>query len=123
MKVLAVAVALLTPPPAVAEVAVMEIVAGADRLAFTADQISAERTIGRDVPEVLVALQADMARQMAAMTARHIGEELVIRVCGEEVMRPVLMEPIVRGRLMISVASDAEAQRVAVLLQTPECPQ
>lgn len=64
----------------------------------------------------------DLTAPLAALTAAHIGEERVILVCGEAVMRPVLREALTTAKFALSVSDGDEAHHVEGLLKAKTCP-
>jgi preprotein translocase subunit SecD len=115
---------LLTAIPARADsVAVLQIEAGADRLGIAAEQITSVRiTSPLLLPAIEVALTPEMRAPVAKLTAAHVGEELVISICGTVLMRPVLRDPITGGTFMLTAEDGDDAHRLARLLQSKDCP-
>lgn len=50
---------------------------------------------------ISVILGPSEAENFLSFTTRHVGEEAIIRICGEEVSRPVLLTPIPGGTILI----------------------
>lgn len=112
----------LLPLPAFADIAVMDIIAGPDQLSVFAAEIAKVAVTGpAAAPAVSVVLIPAMDAPVEALTRAHVGEELLIAVCGEEVMRPILRDPIREARFMLTARDAAEARRIAGLLASPGC--
>lgn len=63
--------------------------------------------------EVRVDLDEKSGRAFADASARHVGERIALIVDGVIVSAPVLRDPIVRGKLWITLRSPADAQSLA----------
>ena len=78
--------------------------------------------LGHDGADLLIAATAQaFGAPLATLTGAHVGEDLVILVCGTEVMRPVLQEALTSGTFMLSTSDGPDAQRVAKHLDTRDC--
>ncbi len=113
---------LLLASPALAQDVVLQIAAGPDHVDVAQGQIGVVRIEGPlDLPAVHVILKPDLDAAVAALTRAHLGEVLVIRVCGEVVMQPTLRDALPRADFMLSVKDGTEAHRIVRLLSSPGC--
>lgn len=69
------------------------------------------------VPFVLVALDDTLQRDLAALTAAHVGQVGRIRVCGRVVSEPVLQAAITTPAFVISTDDAMELRRLATVLR------
>ena len=69
---------------------------------------------------VRVRLQAEYDARLVALTEGQIGQEIILRVCGAEVMRPTLRDALSRAEFMLS-GSNAEMQQISRRLHAPDC--
>lgn len=53
-------------------------------------------------PALSVVLNPKAAKAFAALTGRHVGQAMAIAVAGETVSEPVIREPLLTGRFLIS---------------------
>ncbi len=111
----------LLPLPALADATVLEIAAGPDSIAVTAGQIASVTVTGPALPAISVVLTPEMRAPVETLTRAHVGEELILSVCGEDLIRPILRDPITSAEFMLSVAEAAEAKRIAALLASSDC--
>jgi preprotein translocase subunit SecD len=96
---------------------------------FPATEV-ADATIGSDqngLRTVDLTLRSQGTALLARYTAEHVGESMAIVLDGQVVSSFVVMEPIVDGRLQISVAGDggsqlAEAQALVTTLKFGQLP-
>ena len=68
-------------------------------------------------PALAIDFGPSAASWIAERTTQALGEPLWIRVCGEEVMAPIIVEPILDGQVMITGNfMEAELREVAELI-------
>jgi preprotein translocase subunit SecD len=117
-----IACALLLASPAAAD-DFLRIEAGGTVLAFPAEAVVEVTPSGAAAtPTIRVRLDPAHDAAFAALTAGAVGSELVILVCGREVSRPRLMEPLSAADFMLSLPPDPpEARRILALLQAKSC--
>lgn len=116
-------VAALGACPALAEPAVLSFGEGAGRLEIVASDI-AGIAVARQPQGAAVRITFGPAGTAAFgdWTAARIGQEIPVRLCGEVLMRPRLMEAIRGGEVMISSDSPATARALAARLRATDCP-
>lgn len=81
-------------------------------LSLTVVKAEVVADIATGQPVVSITFDAASAEAFAAFTRDNVGMLTVVRVDGEEIMRPVIREPIVAGTVQISgnmTMADAEA--------------
>ena len=66
---------------------------------------------------VSVRLSANSAAAFAKLTAKMVGKQLVVSLCGNELLRPVVREPLVSGSAIINMPDIQHATAVAKVLQ------
>lgn len=66
---------------------------------------------------VSVRLNANSAAAFAKLTAKMVGEQLVVSLCGSELLRAVVREPLVSGQAIINMPDIQHASAVAKVLQ------
>ena len=81
-------------------VPLLRIEAGTDVLEAGAAQILSVQVQTRG-PAVVVTLDAGLRQALTALTSAHVGEALVLTVCGREVSRPLLYQPLTGGAFAI----------------------
>ena len=69
---------------------------------------------------VLVALDPALDDQIRTISRGHIGKPLVVRVCGAEIMRPVLMSELASATFVLA-APGLDLVKVAHKLKTGSC--
>lgn len=57
----------------------------------------------------------------SAVTARNVGMVAVIRICGHEVARPVMLSELGGATLVVPLDDPADAQRLAAILNARSC--
>ena len=75
-------------------------------------EAEAVRDTATGQPAIGIAFDTDSAEALAAFTRDHVGRQIVIRIDGEDVMSPIIREPILGGEILISgnmTMADAEA--------------
>jgi len=111
--------------PAGAEVSLLSMEFSADAFVVMFDEpIDAEKVPdlnGKDA--IAIRLGPSAAESFAAFTKRHVGEEAIIRICGQEVSRPVLRGPIEGGSFLISGDLAEDAERWLHFLDARSCDQ
>lgn len=53
-------------------------------------------------PVLSITLDAASTEAFAAFTRDNVGRETVVRIDGEEIMRPIIREPILEGTVQVS---------------------
>jgi preprotein translocase subunit SecD len=53
-------------------------------------------------PVISITFDAASTEAFAAFTRDNVGRETVVRIDGEEIMRPIIREPILKGTVQIS---------------------
>jgi preprotein translocase subunit SecD len=66
---------------------------------------------------ISVRLRASSAAAFAKLTTSMVGEQLVVSLCGNELLRPVVREPLVGGQAIINMPDIQHAIAVAEVLQ------
>lgn len=75
-----------------------------------------------DAPAIRVQLDPAHDAAFAELTAHAVGAEMVILVCGREVSRPRLIEPMSRADFMLALPPDPpEARRILAQLEAKSC--
>lgn len=122
LTVLAAMIALCLAGAASAEPAMLTLQTPHDRFEAAAAQIlSVEvRTTG-DFPEVLVTLNPALQPGLTAFSQRHVGEVILVRVCGLVVSAPSLRAPIRTTEFAISAAELPDARSLAARLAAKDC--
>ncbi len=122
MKCLFLCAAMLLAPPAAAE-EFLRIKAAGDVLSVPAGDVQSVVASGyADAPAIRVRLDPTHDAAFAAMTARAVGSEMVIFVCGAEVMRASLVEPMKAADFMLGLPPDPpKARRILAQLQATAC--
>ena len=69
---------------------------------------------------VQVTLDPAFDEQIRTISRGHIGKPLVVRVCGAEIMRPVLMSELASATFVLT-APDLDLVKVAQMLKTGSC--
>ena len=75
-------------------------------------EAEAVRDTATGQPAIGIAFDTGSAEALAAFTRDHVGRQIVIRIDGEDVMSPIIREPILGGEILISgnmTMADAEA--------------
>ena len=97
------------------------------QLDFGASRVNVSRTEIRQVvmqqahgATVLVTLDPTLDDQIRTLSRDHIGKPLVIRVCGAEIMRPVLMSELASATFVLA-AADLDLISIANMLKTGRC--
>ena len=75
-------------------------------------EAEAVRDTATGQPAIGIAFYTESAEALAAFTRDHVGRQIVIRIDGEDVMSPIIREPILGGEILISgnmTMADAEA--------------
>ena len=63
-----------------------------------------------------------MPPRFGTWTAARVGQDVPVSLCGEELVRPRLMEAIPGGEVLIPRDSPAEARTLAARLGAADCP-
>jgi len=79
-------------------------VPGALAAALSLTVLKAEATtdLATGEPVVSITFDAPSTEALAAFTRDNVGRQTVIRIGGEEIMRPIIREPINEGTVQIS---------------------
>ncbi len=104
--------------------AIVRIEAGRDVLVARAAQIlmvQVQSEVGG--PRVVVTLDPELRAALQVLTAGHLREEVIIRVCGQVVSRPMLWAPVLDGVFAIQGDDLPKAQQLAQVLQSKACGQ
>lgn len=101
----------------------LEIVAGSDRLLLGADELEVKSSLDpSNRPVVSISLSKAAGERFAELTKAHVGDNITIFVCGVFVIDPVLMEPILDGKIQIAGSFTVEeTQEMAAQLETGMC--
>jgi len=79
----------------------MAIVAAAAPLSLTVVKAEASTDMVTGQPVVSITFDAASKEAFAAFTQDNVGKVTVVRIDGEEIMRPIIQEPILEGSVMI----------------------
>jgi preprotein translocase subunit SecD len=101
-------------------VPLLRIEAGTDVLEAGAAQILSVQ-VQTQGPAVVVTLDAGLRQALTALTSAHVGEALVLTVCGREVSRPLLYQPVTGGAFAIQQQDLASIQHLAAVLRAKDC--
>ncbi|HET7717741.1 MAG TPA: hypothetical protein VFK86_19110 [Bauldia sp.] len=74
----------------------------ADPLSLTVLKAEAIRDMATGQPVVSITFDAASTEAFATFTRDNVGRETVVRIDGEEIMRPIIREPITQGTVQIS---------------------
>lgn len=102
--------------------AIVSIEAGPDRLDADAAQIltvAVQSEVGG--PRVVVTLDPVLRAALQALTESHIGQEVVIRVCGQVVSRPTLWSAVTNGVFAVQGDDLPTARHLAQVLRSKDC--
>ena len=55
------------------------------------------------------------------VTARNVGRKVIVRICGEEVARPVIQTEIGGNTVVLPLSDPADAPRLAAILNARTC--
>ena len=85
-------------------VLVLLIATGASAAPLALTVLKAEATFDKATGQPVVSITFDPAstEAFAAFTRDNVGKETVVRIDGEEIMRPIIREPILKGTVQIS---------------------
>jgi preprotein translocase subunit SecD len=86
-------------------------------LSLTVLKAEAISDIATGEPVVSITFDAASTEAFAAFTRDHVGRTTVVRIDGEEIMRPIIREPILEGTVQISGSMTmADAKTLAARL-------
>jgi preprotein translocase subunit SecD len=71
-------------------------------LSLTVLKAEATTDMATGQPVVSITFDAASTEAFAAFTRDNVGKATVVRIDGEEIMRPIIREPIVEGTVQIS---------------------
>jgi preprotein translocase subunit SecD len=113
---------LFAAAPVWAETGILEITAGRDQLQVAGTQVLTV-ALESDVvgPRVVVTLDPALAEALRVMSAAHLREEVMIKVCGVVVSQPELWAEIPDGVFAIQGDDYRTAQHLAEVLQAKDC--
>jgi preprotein translocase subunit SecD len=74
----------------------------ANPLTLTVLKAEAISDMATGEPVVSISFDAASTEAFAAFTRDNVGRKTVIRIDGEEIMRPIIREPILGGEVLIS---------------------
>ena len=108
--------------PARAEPPLLSIKIGLDHLDVTAAQITsvAERSDLRG-PIVFVQLNPSLQTPLSDLSAVHIGDLVVLRVCGDVVEQGLLRERLTSAAIAITAITAQTARHLAAVLAAKDC--
>lgn len=101
----------------------LEIIAGSDQLFLGADELEAQPSMDHsNRPAVSIFLSKSAGDRFAELTKGHLGNNITIRVCGVVVMTPMLLEPILHGKIQMTGSFTVEeTKEMAAQLETGDC--
>ena len=108
--------------PARADPSLLSIEIGLDHLDVTAAQITtvAERNDLRG-PIVFVQLDPSLQTPLSDLSAVHIGDLVILKVCGAEVEQGLLREQLTSAAIAITAISETTARHLAAVLAAKDC--
>jgi preprotein translocase subunit SecD len=71
-------------------------------LSLTVLKAEATSDVATGQPVVSITFDAASTEAFAAFTRDNVGRTTVVRIDGEEIMRPIIREPIIEGTVQIS---------------------
>ena len=102
---------------------VLELRVGPQAIHATTEDIRDVMVLESYPPKIQLRIGPAFARAMSELTAASIGEEAVLSICGEEVMRPRIMERISGSGMMLSPVPPEKLDGfVKVLTGEVSCP-
>jgi len=113
--------ALAAASPALADMPVLELRAGAGVVAATAEDILGAVATEYPVPSLSLRFKAGIAREISMLTGANIGEEAQLSICGKVLMRPIIRERIAGGSLVVTPIP-VENLQTYLLVLTGEAP-
>lgn len=115
--------ALCLATPALADdPALIRIEAAGQAMEVTADGVASVTAEGRLIaPEIRVTLTPAYDAAFAALTKGAVGSEVVILVCGLEVSRATLVEPLTRADFMLGMSDAVVARDILEQLRRKSC--
>ena len=107
---------------ALADPSLLSIEIGLDHLDVTAAQITtvAERNDLRG-PIVFVQLDPSLQTPLSDLSAVHIGDLVILKVCGVEVEQGLLRERLTSAAIAITAISETTARHLAAVLAAKDC--
>ncbi|QDC08391.1 hypothetical protein FHY55_03645 [Oceanicola sp. D3] len=123
MRVAALLLALTACTPAIAAEPVLELRVGPRAIHATTEDIREVLVLESHPPKIQLRTGPAFSRAVADFTAASIGEEAVLSICGEEVMRPRIMERISSpGMILAPIPPEKLDGFVQVLTGEASCP-
>ena len=123
IKIALVALALAGATGAAAETPLVAFGFGADVVeAFSGDIAGVEQSHdshGR--PAVSIRLAPRFDTIISEVTARNVKKRGFLKICGEVVIEPVLLEPLISAEFQITGIDMTEANRLALLIGSASC--
>ncbi|SIO32361.1 hypothetical protein [Vannielia litorea] len=95
---------------------VLAFAAGADVVLATAGDIESVAIMESFPPGLSIGISPDLSERLGGLTAAHVGEEVVLSICDEEVARPRIAEPIQGRNVVISQVAPEKAEGFAAVL-------
>jgi preprotein translocase subunit SecD len=115
---------ILLASPAFAEPALISFEVADQTIQASPDDIElAELTLDPTGRQALsLRLHPSFDARFAAVTEKHIGEAMTLRICGQAIVTPVLMSQLLTAEFLVTTASDEGAIRLHKLLKAKSCP-
>lgn len=88
--------------------------------ASSSDIVALERD-DRQGPSLAVSLHSGFDQAMADLTASRAGQRLIISVCGQVVLEPLLTAPISTASILITTDDPAFLDAIEAALRAPSC--
>ena len=119
----AAALALCLATPAMADdPALIRIEAAGQAMEVPAEGVASVTAEGRLIaPEIRVKLTEPYDAPFATLTANAVGSEVIILVCGLEVSRATLVEPLTRADFMLGMTDATVARDILDQLRRKSC--
>lgn len=93
-----------------------------DTLEITPSQIASVVVVMSDQDAgVEVQVDPSLANEFSRITKKAVGEAMVLTLCGQELMRPIIMHEIEGSTFLLSGNTVEGAQAIAARLQSKGC--
>ena len=123
MRAAALLLSLAACAPAIAAEPVLELRAGPRAIVATTEDILSVAVMESYPPGLNISVGPAFSRAMAEFTAESIGEEVAFSICGEEVLRPRIMERIAGPNMVITPVPPEKVEGfVKALTGETSCP-